>query len=214
MRGDSDFVRYTQYHSIHGVLLNRHGARFCDESFDDHASSQWTLRQPGGVALLVWDEPVQREHGVAPVVVGAAAQDRHLAAMQAGCPGGVFDSPEALAGFAATLGYDGPACLASLRQYNDWMRRAPDQAVPPRESNARPLDQGPWYALEVDSAITFTFCGLSTDPQARALDPFGQPIPGLFVAGADVGNAYRRGYAGGLALAACFGFRAVRTMGF
>jgi predicted oxidoreductase len=116
--------------------------------------------------------------------------------------------------FAATLGYDGAACVASLHAYNDLMRRAPDQARPPRETNARPLDRGPFYVLEVDSAITFTFCGLSVDDQARALDPFGAPIRGLFVAGADVGNAYRRGYAGGLALAATFAFRAMRSAGF
>jgi len=30
MRGDSDFVRYTQYHSIHGVLLNRRGQRLAE----------------------------------------------------------------------------------------------------------------------------------------------------------------------------------------
>lgn len=214
MRGDSDFVRYTQYHSIHGVLLNRLGRRFCDESFDDHASSQWTLRQPGAVALLVWDEPVQRDYGVVAVVQGAESTNRHESAMQAGCPGGVFDSLEDVGAFAATLGYDGAACVASLHAYNDLMRRAPDQAQPPRETNARPLDRGPFYVLEVDSAITFTFCGLSVDDRARALDPFGAPIPGLFVAGADVGNAYRRGYAGGLALAATFAFRAMRSAGF
>lgn len=214
MRGDSDFVRYTQYHSIHGVLLNRRGARFCDESFDDHASAQWTLRQPGAVALLIWDDQVQREHGVVPVVAGAEASDRHRDAMQAGCPGGVFDSLDAVGSFASGLDYDGAACVASLTAYNDLMRSAPDQAVPARETNARPLDRGPWYVLEVDSAITFTFCGLSVDDQARALDPFGAPIPGLFVAGADVGNAYRRGYAGGLALAATTAFRAMRSAGF
>ena len=214
MRGDSDFVRYTQYHSIHGVLLNRLGQRFCDESFDDHASSQMTLRQPGAVALLVWDDEVQRTHGVVPVVAGAEASDRHRDAIQAGCPGGVFDTLEAVGAFAGSLGYDGAACVASLTAYNDLMRRAPDQARPPRETNARPLDRGPWYVLEVDSAITFTYCGLSTDDQARALDPFGAPIPGLFVAGADIGNAYRKGYAGGLALAATFAFRAMRSAGF
>ena len=51
---------------------------------------------------------------------------------------------------ATTLGYDGAACVASLHAYNDLMRRAPDQANPPRETNARPLDRGPFYVLEVD----------------------------------------------------------------
>lgn len=214
MRGDADYVRFTQYHSIHGVLLNRRGERFCDESVDDHASSQLTLRQPGAVALLVWDAQAQADHGIAAPVAGAEALDRHRIALEAGCPGGVFGSLEELGAFASGLGYDGAACVASLERYNHQMRLCPDQAQPPRETNARPLDRGPWHALEVDSAITFTFCGLSVDARARALDPFGAPIPGLFVAGADTGNVYRRGYAGGLALAATFAFRAMRTAGF
>jgi predicted oxidoreductase len=63
----------------------------------------------------------------------------------------------------------------------------------------------------VQSAITFTHGGLSVDPQARVLDAAGRPVPGLLAAGADVGDVFRRGYAGGLALALTFGLRAAQT---
>jgi hypothetical protein len=214
LRGDSDFVRFTQYHSIHGVLLNRHGKRFVDESFDDHASSQITLRQPGATALLVWDDHAQRVHALLPPVAGAEALNRYQLAIDAGAPGGCFERMGDIAAFADGIGFDGAACVAGLQEYNHLMTVSPETASPLREQNARPLDRGPWYVLEVDSAITFSFCGLFTDDRARALDPFGEPIPGLFVAGADVGNAYRLGYGGGLALAATFAFRAMRTAGF
>ena len=39
---ESDYVNYTQYHSSFGVLLNRQGKRFVDESYEDHTSSQAT----------------------------------------------------------------------------------------------------------------------------------------------------------------------------
>ena len=94
------------------------------------------------------------------------------------------------------------------------MSEAPETAIPPRERFIQPLDRAPFYVLEVASAITFTYGGLYADPQARVLDPYGDPIPGLFVAGADMGNVYRRGYAGGLALAATSAFRAMRSAGF
>ena len=74
--------------------------------------------------------------------------------------------------------------------------------------NARPLSAPPFYALEVRPGITFTYGGLAVDEHARALDPAGEPVPGLLVAGANAGNIYRSGYAGGLALAGTFGFRA------
>ncbi len=214
MRTDADFVNFTQYHSIHCVLLNRRGERFCDESNDDHASSQIALRQPGATALLVWDARVQEQFAVAPPVARAAPIDRFDLAVKAGANGRRCDTMEELASFADSIGFDGRACAAGLESFNREVARAPEALVPPREGNFRAVDRVPWYALEVASAITFTFGGLWTDDRGRALDPFGAPVEGLFVAGADVGNVYRRGYGGGLALAATFAFRAMRTAGF
>lgn len=214
LKTDSDFVNYTQYHSIHGVLLNREGRRFVDESHDDHASSQVALRQTGATTLLVWDARVQREFATAAPVAGAAPLDRFELAVKAGARGGRFDRLEDIARFADSLGFDGSACVATLASFNHQVARAPEALEPPREGHYRPVDKPPFYVLEVASAITFTFAGLWTDARARALDPFGAPIEGLYVAGADVGNVYRRGYSGGLALAATFAFRAMRTAGF
>jgi succinate dehydrogenase/fumarate reductase flavoprotein subunit len=211
---DSDFVNFTQYHSIHGILLNRTGERFVDESNDDHASSQLVLRQPGARALLIWDARVQADHALAAPVAGAAPLDRFQLAIDAGAVGGRFETLDALADWAGSRGYDGTACAAAIDAYNRRMREAPETAIPPRECFIQPLDRAPWYVLEVASAITFTYGGLYADPQARVLDPYGDPIPGLFVAGADMGNVYRRGYAGGLALAATSAFRAMRSAGF
>ena len=74
-----------------------------------------------------------------------------------------------------------------------------------------PNDKPPYRILVVQPAITFTHAGLVADAQARVLDHQGDPIPGLLVAGADLGNIYKRGYAGGLAAALTFGLRAAQT---
>jgi predicted oxidoreductase len=211
---DSDFVKYTQYHSIHGVLLNRAGKRFVDESDDDHASSQLTIRQEGGSALLVWDQRVQDDYALVPPVAGAEPLDRFQIAIDAGARGGKAATLDEVAGIADGLGFDGPACVTGLREFTRQMSTEPERAAPPREAHDRALDRPPYYVLEVVSAITFTYGGLLTDARARALDPFGEPIGGLYVAGADVGNVFRRGYSGGLALASTFAFRAMRTAGF
>ncbi len=214
LRTDSDFVNFTQYHSIHCVLLNREGRRFVDESNDDHASSQIAIRQSGATALLVWDARVQQDFATAPPVAGAAPLDRFDLAVKAGARGGRFDRLDRIASFADGLGFDGTACVAALQDFNRQVSVAPEGMQPPREANYRAVERAPFYVLEVASAITFTYAGLSVDDRARALDPFGEPIKGLFVAGADAGNVYRRGYSGGLALAAGFAFRAMRTAGF
>ncbi|HEU0222641.1 MAG TPA: FAD-dependent oxidoreductase [Paracoccaceae bacterium] len=210
----ADFVTFTQYHSDHGVLLNRQGRRFVDESRADHESTQHTLRQDGARALLVWDARVQEEIATAPPVAGTAPLDRFELAIAAGAKGAQLTELGELPAFAGTLGYDGAACLATLEAYNQAMRQAPEAIVPARVDHARALERSPYHVLEVCPAITFTFGGLFVDAAARALDPFGAPLEGLLVAGADAGNIYRNGYAGGLALAATFGYRAAETAGY
>ncbi|WP_342363647.1 FAD-dependent oxidoreductase [Terrarubrum flagellatum] len=208
LKKPADFVTFTQYHSDHAVLLNRAGLRFVDESRADHESTQMTLRQSGARALLIWDERIQREVALTPPVAGAALLDKFAVAVESGAKGAILPDIDALAGFATSLGFDGSACVNALKDYNARMRDAPETASPTRERHARPLDETPFRALLVEPAITFAYGGVAIDAQTRALDAWGSPIPGLFVAGADAGNVYRSGYCGGLALAGALGLRA------
>jgi succinate dehydrogenase/fumarate reductase flavoprotein subunit len=69
------------------------------------------------------------------------------------------------------------------------------------------LSEPPFWALEVQPTITFTFGGLRADANGRVLDGYERPIPGLFAAGADVGGLQDTGYVGGLVLGLVFGPR-------
>ncbi len=53
---------------------------------------------------------------------------------------------------------------------------------------------------------------LRVDDQARVLNAAGKPVPGLLAAGADAGNIYGEGYAGGLAAGATFALLAARQV--
>jgi tricarballylate dehydrogenase len=64
------------------------------------------------------------------------------------------------------------------------------------------------YMVEVVPAVTFTFGGVEVNEAGCATDPDGNAIPGLFAAGADMSDAYHRGYGGGLSLAVATGRRA------
>ncbi|HWL02958.1 MAG TPA: FAD-binding protein, partial [Microbacteriaceae bacterium] len=66
-------------------------------------------------------------------------------------------------------------------------------------ANARAPLTAPFYAIEVQPSVTFTFGGIAIDDQARAIGAQGDPVPGLFAAGADIGGLSNFGYAGGLA---------------
>ena len=107
-------------------------------------------------------------------------------------------------------GYDGEKVKEALLDFN---RRCADGSVhdPPRRYDATPIDRPPFYVIETVPAISFTFDGLAIDDHARVLGEDGEPIPGLFAAGADTGGVFTRAYAGGLAMALVFALRASRT---
>jgi len=73
----------------------------------------------------------------------------------------------------------------------------------------KPLDQGPFVALELNFQTSyfsfFTLGGLRTSAHAEVLDRSGKPIPGLFAAGRCTSGlpAWGHGYSSGLSLADC-----------
>ena len=207
----SKFTVLTQYHSEVSMLLNRAGQRFCDESLGDHLNAQETLTQDDAIALLVWDQDIEEQHVMRPFVAGTPPVDKFGVARAQGARAALCDSLDEVARQAQSWGFDGAAARTTLERFNDEVRNAPERLQPPRTTALVPVAREPFRVMVVQSAITFTHGGLSVDPQARVLDARGKPVPGLLAAGADVADVFRRGYAGGLALALTFGLRAART---
>lgn len=208
------FVRLAQYQSDFSLLFNEAGNRFTDESQGDFRSSEMLVFQPHARGLLVWDEHVQREHVLKPFVLGVDVEDKLELALSFGALGTKVESLDMLESVVKPWGFNGEALLRNITDYNRAVQECPEQLQPPRIHDWRPLSEPPYYAMVVEPAITFSQDGLWVDDQARALNNLGKPIPGLLVAGADVGNVYKNGYAGGLALALTYALRAVRTAGF
>jgi succinate dehydrogenase/fumarate reductase flavoprotein subunit len=72
------------------------------------------------------------------------------------------------------------------------------------------LGGGRIFAADVVPAITYTFGGVEVDDSGVAVDGSGEPIAGLFAAGADMSDIYHEGYGGGLCQAVVSGRRAGR----
>src|SRR5262249_7848860 len=117
-------------------------------------------------------------------------------------------SPEALDLVVSHWGYHGVG-----RALSDYSRgvAAREELNPPRLRYRRPL-RPPFFAIEVQPAITFTFGGLHVDAAMRVLGEDGAPIRGLYAAGADVGGVFCEQYVSGLTLAATTAFRAVTSI--
>jgi hypothetical protein len=178
----------TLLHSRAGWLFDGDGVRFTVESRGDNVNAEATLRRPGNRALLVWDEKTHQDTVLVSWPPGNPAVDRFEIALSLGAAGRLCATTGEVAAYAAELGFAAPAL--------------PAQA------------DGPLHVLLVEPTITFPFAGIRVDTGGRALDASGEPVTGLFVAGADVGGVYAEGYAGGLALAGTFALRAMRTLGF
>jgi succinate dehydrogenase/fumarate reductase flavoprotein subunit len=193
----------TFYHSEHGVLLNRDGQRFVDETIGDHLNTIAVLEQPEARALLVCDQRVHEEWMLQPYVEGVEGNDKFALAYKRGARCAVAEDLEEIEYVPEEWGYDGPAARATLEEFNEQCT-AGDPA-PPRRLDCKPLVDPPYYVIELIPAITFTLSGLMVDSGARVLDAHGKPIPGLLAAGADIGGLWVRAYA------VVFGLQAAAT---
>lgn len=182
----SIFTAISQYHSDHGILLDRSGHRFTDEAAGDHVNTQDVARI--GTALLFIDTAVWQTHALAAPVPGMPALDRVRDALALGAHVSIADTLEEVVAPVGEWGFDSAQVLETLRS-------AQKEHTGPRGA---PLDQPPFALMEVQAAITFTFGGLRTDAAGRVLRESGEPVAGLWAAGVDAAGLNVRGYAGGL----------------
>jgi hypothetical protein len=206
--GPREFRAYTQGGSIRSIMINRLGRRFCDESLGDHQNAQRILEQPEGRALLLFDEAVRRDEARTVLAGTATPIDKVQIAIDEGAHVAVADSWEEVFRQAEAWGFAAAEGLAAVAAYNRAAETGGQPPGPPRLRDLRSYSTPPFYAVEGQTGITATHGGLRVDPQAQVLTAKGEPVPGLLAAGADAGNAYGEGYAGGLAFAATFGLLA------
>ena len=210
--GPREFRAYTQGGSIRSILVNRRGQRFCDESLGDHQNAQRILEQPDARALILFDDAVRREEAATILAGTSTPIDKVQIAIDEGARVAIADSWEALFDQVAAWGFDRDAGLATVSAYNDAVGTGAPPPGPPRLRGLRSYTTPPFYAVEGQTGVTATHGGLRVDPQARVLNAASEPIPGLLAAGADAGNVFGEGYAGGLAFAATFALLAARQV--
>jgi succinate dehydrogenase/fumarate reductase flavoprotein subunit len=210
--GPREFRAYTQGGSIRSILVNREGRRFCDESLGDHQNAQRILDQPGARALILFDQAVRQEE-VRTVLAGTDTPiDKVQIAISEGAHVATADTWEALFAQVEPWGFAGDEGLKTVLSYNAAAEAQSAAPGPPRVRELRSYATPPFYAVEGQTGVTATHGGLKVDDRARVLNGRDEPVPGLLAAGADAGNVYGEGYAGGLAFAATFALLAARNV--
>ncbi|OJK00106.1 hypothetical protein ASPACDRAFT_1868574 [Aspergillus aculeatus ATCC 16872] len=214
-----EFLALAQYQSKYCLLINRGGRRFVDESIGDEIVNQYLAKQEGRRGFLLFNEQTRLQHCVSALFPNAGDIDRLQKARDHGCN---VTSATSIADLVSKLeewGVDGIQARRTLENYDSRIRlgkREVSLDAPTGTAGAasRPLTdgEGPFYAMEVQPSITFTYGGVQIDTRGRALSADRTAIPGLLIAGVDAGGFSNRGYAGGLALAFVTGFWAAREV--
>ncbi len=196
----SDFMRLSQYHSIYSLLFDCDGNRIGDESASYYGNAWLVSHAKSARALLVGDARVREMGNNWP-----GGFDRVTEVKNDGGHALEANSIDELAAQAHEWGY--LRIGQGVDEFNYGLKEDPDRLVPPRIHSRTPIDSAPYFAVEVQAAITFTFGGIKIDNGTRVTDRKGDPIPGLFAAGVDA-SIYDSIYGGGLSLALTTGMRA------
>lgn len=208
------------------IAVLRDGRRFTNEadSYHDFIADLLGATPAGGRAVcwLVCDHRFIRRWGLGYVKPTPLPLRPYLRS-------GYLRRGATLPALAAACGIDQAGLAETVAVYNAAVRAgAPDalgrggtpynrvqgDAGAPDPCNA-PIEQGPFYAVEIVPGSLGTFAGLRTDAQARVLDDSGAAIPGLYAAGTDAASLMGGSYpAGGINLgpAMTFGFIAGRDL--
>ncbi len=88
------------------------------------------------------------------------------------------------AGLAGRMGMDPTVLTGTLEQYNASARAGRDEAFGRSADTLVPLDLGRLYAIQTWPGIAGTTGGPRHDERAQVLRPDGQPVPGIYAAGA------------------------------
>jgi fumarate reductase flavoprotein subunit len=152
-----------------GVIVNRLGDRFTDESDDIAGMVHPLAQQPDGMGWVIYDERIETLCAVIPEL----AQLMELKASK---------GADSIDGLAALTGTDSARLATTLEGAQYAAAQGAVDAFGRDWRDNRP-PQGRYRALKVTGALYHTQGGLRVDASARVLRPDGSAFPNLFAGG-------------------------------
>lgn len=192
--GDPDAVRMPI--SAGGIAVNRAAKRFVDESRTYKEIGDACLRQDGAIAFQIFDT----------AMLAKGASGTGPLGLQTGIEAGWIISEPTQDALAHRLGLDAGALAETIDAYNADAAAGRDRQFGRATlvggfGALAPVAVPPFLGYPCTSSILATYCGLTVDPDARVLDVFGAPVPGLYAAGEITGGFHGESYMAGTALA-------------
>lgn len=193
---------YASYYSFYFLFVNSRGKRFMNEDTWTNGKSMAVLSQPGGdFAFTIMDGKWLDEFGERFEITGGQAvmplnltyfgdkwtKDCGLGEeieqyVEKGKCAWKADTIEEL---AEKIGVPADTLTKTVARYNELAERGDDEDFGKRAELLTTIVQPPFYALKWGPALLDVFGGALVDTNMRVLDPYHEPIPGLYA----VGNA-------------------------
>jgi fumarate reductase flavoprotein subunit len=182
------------------VYVNKRGKRFTDETNGLHAfeSANAILQQPEKTGFILFDDAIRRSMEETGVVLGRG-NDREE--RRRGIPGlekqlisAAENNPARVKAstswpdIADWIGADPKVLKGALDRYNSFCDQGYDAEFAKDRRYLLALRTPPYYAIKGELIFLNTLGGLKINEKMEVINRKGDPIPGLYSAGADTGG--------------------------
>lgn len=171
---------------VKGIVVNKNGERFIAEDVYHGRLAYHVERQPDHAAYLI--------------------VDAEIFAYPKACQHRLVDGWETIQEMEAGLGFPKDSLTKTMADYNCDVNKGTDSHFHKQAEWLKPLDKGPFAAFEISITSSEYFYialgGLTTNADSQVLDKDGNPIAGLYAAGACTAHLPTTGaeYASGMSL--------------
>jgi succinate dehydrogenase/fumarate reductase flavoprotein subunit len=195
------------------ILVDAHGRRFMNEYqpyLHDTGHRHFerfepeTMRFPAVPAFLVFDEAGRRMYPLARSYINDPGTEPYdwsednLREVELG----ILRRADSVAELAKAMGVPGAQLARTLEEWNAGCASGAADPLGRPAATRVPVATPPYYFGEVWPVVSNTQGALAHDTRQRVLDSFGQPIPGLYVAG-ELGSIWGFLYLAGGNLSEC-----------
>lgn len=191
-----------------GIIVNQLGKRFVNESISYKLLGNAAFQQPDKITFQIWDQTVMDKS-----VADDPLYDLELLRRRR-----LLYKVDTLEELADCIDVPLDVLEETLSRYNDGVRNGDDpdfgrKTLTHHFGKPTPIEKAPFYAFETTVAMLATYAGLAVNSAAQVMNPYGEPIPGLYAAGEVTGGFHGAGYMTGSSLgkAAVFGRLAVQS---
>ncbi len=180
------------------IWVNKKGERFIDETiaFNEFEAINAILRQKDRICYTILDHEIKEKIRKEGLIKGCgedfAPRGKKLEGLDREFKkqiqkGGAFMS-DSLEEVSEWIGAPRHALQQTIEEYNRFCDRRYDEVFVKDPRYLQPLKTPPFYAIRSSGAFLGTMGGIRINYRMEVLDKEGDPVPGLYAAGADTGG--------------------------